>query len=285
GLPNQAPDLGTSIALGIALVLAAIVFMKLLSMIWALFRFHGFTLDRGKRNLRARYGLFTRYTAAIPTHRIQLLSVRTTPMFRWWKRSGVLAETAGGGAGNEDEQQRETHRLWLAPIIDADAVDEFMQAILRDVDLSGARWNPLPPRAKRRIRNRGFFVASLVAIGTVYFIQWWAFAVLAVLFGWAMLHAALWWKHAAWAIAPTAMAFRSGWWTRRFSIVRFAKIQTVSVSRSPFDRRHKMARLAIDTAGAGKAGHRVDIPFLPHEVAVGLHERLAAEAAKLSFRW
>ena len=81
------------------------------------------------------------------------------------------------------------------------------------------------------------------------------------------------------------MAFRSGWWTRRVSIVRFAKIQTVSLAQSPFDRRHDMARLGVDTAGAGKVGHRLNIPFLPREVAVELHDRLATEAAKRSFRW
>jgi len=271
--------------LGIAVVVVGIALMKLLSIIWALFRFYGFALDRRTHDLRARYGLFTRYTAAIPSHRIQLLSSRTTPLHRWWKRSGVLAETAGGGAGNDAEGQRETHRLWLAPIIAADAVGAFWRAILPDVDLRNAQWNRLPVLARRRIRNRGLFLSALVAAGTVAFLGWWTLAVAFVGFAWSFLHAAQWWKHAAWTIGPTAIAFRSGWWTRRFSIVRFAKIQTVSVGQTPFDRRHDMARLAIDTAGAGKAGHRVNIPFLPHAVASELHERLATEAATRSFRW
>jgi putative membrane protein len=129
------------------------------------------------------------------------------------------------------------------------------------------------------------FLSSLIAIASVVFLGWWALAVAAVTFVWSFLHAAMWWKHAAWTIGTTAMAFRSGWWTRRASIVRFAKIQTVSLGQTPFDRRHDMARIAIDTAGAGKAGHRVSVPFLPREVAVELHDRLAVEAAKRSFRW
>jgi putative membrane protein len=285
GLPAEQPGLATSIVLGVAVVLVGIALMKLLSVIWALFRFHGFTLDLGKRNLRARYGLFTRYTASIPSHRIQLLSSRTTPLHRLWKRSGVLAETAGGGSGNEAEDQRASHRLWLAPIIGSAETGEFSRAILPDVDLRDAQWNRLPLLARRRIRNRGLFVSSLVAIVSVVFLGWWALAVAAVTFAWSFLHAAMWWKHAAWTIGTTAMAFRSGWWTRRASIVRFAKIQTVSLGQTPFDRRHDMARIAIDTAGAGKAGHRVSVPFLPREVAVELHDRLAVEAARRSFRW
>ena len=285
GIPADQSSLAASIVLGIAALLFGIVLMKLLSIIWALFRFHGFTLDRRARDLLARYGLFTRYTAAIPSHRIQLLSSRTTPLHRLWNRSGVLAETAGGGSGNEGEERRETHRLWLAPIIESGEADAFNRAILPDVDLRDAQWNRLPVLARRRIRNRCLFFSSLVAIGTVAFVGWWALAVVAVGFAWSFVHAALWWKHAAWTIGPTAMAFRSGWWTRRASIVRFAKIQTVSLSQSPFDRRHDMAQIAIDTAGAGKAGHRVHIPFLPCEVAVELHDRLAIEASKRSFRW
>jgi len=285
GLPTEQPGLIASIVGGITVVLFGIVLMKLLSIIWALFRFHGFTLDRGTRNLRARYGLFTRYTAAIPSHRIQLLSSRTTPLHRLWNRSGVLAETAGGGSGNQGEEQRETHRLWLAPIIGSGETDAFNRAILPDVDLRGAQWNRLPELARRRIRNKGLFLSSLVAIASVFVLGWWALAVVAATFAWSFLHAAMWWKHATWTIGPTAMAFRSGWWTRRTSIVRFAKIQTVSLAQTPFDRRYDMARIAIDTAGAGKAGHRVAVPFLPYEVAVELHERLAGEAAGRSFRW
>jgi len=285
GLPSELPGPVVSVAVGVMVVVLGIVLMKLLSIIWALFRFYGFTLDLGASNLHARYGLFTRYTAAIPSHRIQLLSSRTTPLHRLLKRTGVLAETAGGGAGNQGEEQRETHRLWLAPILAAERTDAFNRAILQDVDLREAQWNPLPKLARRRIRNKSLFVSAVVSIATVFFLGWWSLAVLAGLFTWSFIHAAMWWKHAAWTIGPTAMAFRSGWWTRRASMVRFAKIQSVSLTQTPFDRRHDMARIAVDTAGAGKAGHRVAVPFLPSGLAMELHDRLAVEAAKRSFRW
>ena len=37
------------------------------------------------------------------------------------------------------------------------------------------------------------------------------------------------------------------------------------MTQSPFDRRHRMASVRVDTAGAGDASHRVDIPYLPVE--------------------
>jgi membrane protein YdbS with pleckstrin-like domain len=41
----------------------------------------------------------------------------------------------------------------------------------------------------------------------------------------------------------------------------------------------------VDTAGAGEFSHRVDIPYLPRDVAAGLAERLAVQAANTSFKW
>jgi membrane protein YdbS with pleckstrin-like domain len=82
-----------------------------------------------------------------------------------------------------------------------------------------------------------------------------------------------------------AVLFRSGWLWRKTSIVRFGKIQAVALHESPFDRRAAMARVRVDTAGAGESSHGVDIPYLARETAQGLSRRLAAEAARTSFRW
>jgi membrane protein YdbS with pleckstrin-like domain len=57
-----------------------------------------------------------------------------------------------------------------------------------------------------------------------------------------------------------------------------AKIQAVSRYESPFDRRAAMARVRVDTAGAGERSHRIDIPYLAREVADDLYRRLVAGA-------
>jgi hypothetical protein len=46
-----------------------------------------------------------------------------------------------------------------------------------------------------------------------------------------------------------------------------------------------MARVRVDTAGAGDFSHRVDIPYLDQEIARGLALKLSAAAASTSFRW
>jgi membrane protein YdbS with pleckstrin-like domain len=81
------------------------------------------------------------------------------------------------------------------------------------------------------------------------------------------------------------VVFRSGWLWRRVTVARVAKIQAVTWCESPFDRRAAMARIRVDTAGAGERSHRVNIPYLPRETARDLHHRLAARAAGAAFRW
>ena len=78
---------------------------------------------------------------------------------------------------------------------------------------------------------------------------------------------------------------RSGWIWRSVTLARANKIQSVSLHESPFDRRATMARVRVDTAGAGTASHRVNIPFLDRAGAAALADRLAAQAASTEFRW
>ena len=46
-----------------------------------------------------------------------------------------------------------------------------------------------------------------------------------------------------------------------------------------------MARVRVDTAGAGGSSHRVDIPYLSLETARELCGRLTFEAARTELRW
>jgi putative membrane protein len=116
-------------------------------------------------------------------------------------------------------------------------------------------------------------------------LEWWTPAVLVVLSAWAYVDARQQIKHLGWAVGDRAVLFRSGWLFRQTTIARFTKIQAVTLSESPFDRRHRMARVAVDSAGAADLSHRVSVPYLARATADALYARLAGEAARTSFRW
>jgi putative membrane protein len=63
------------------------------------------------------------------------------------------------------------------------------------------------------------------------------------------------------------IVYRSGIFTRKFSVTFFDKVQAVSILQSPFDRRWDMSTLSVDTAAAGPAQHRIEVKYLPTSIA------------------
>jgi putative membrane protein len=86
-------------------------------------------------------------------------------------------------------------------------------------------------------------------------------------------------------VTDDAVAFRSGWWTRRTSIVRVPRIQVLAITDGVFDRRWGMASLQVDTAGATAGGHAVYIPYLDRSIADRVFARLREAAARTDLQW
>jgi putative membrane protein len=269
------------IALTLAALVGLLVVVRVVSMGWALVRLHGFRLLCAGEDLRTEFGLLTRVVSTIPLRRIQTLTILQGPLHQLFGRASVRVETAGGDGGEDSKKQRE----WLAPVIRREELPRFVREVLPGLDLAAVAWNPAHPGAFRReLKSSALFVLAI----TLPFVLWlkgWALLLLAVLFGWAVLAARIYVAHLGWAVTGEAVLFRTGWLWRHVSIVRFTKIQAVAIHESPFDRRAAMARVRVDTAGAGSASHRVAIPFLARQTARDLCAFLAAQAARTAFRW
>jgi putative membrane protein len=269
----------------IMLTLAAfagfLVFIRVMSMGWAVVRLHGFTLRRIGKDLHTEFGLLTRVAATIPLRRIQTLSIREGPLHQLFGRVSIRVETAGGHGGEDTATQRE----WLAPILRREELPGLLQEVLPEVDLAAVHWQAVHPRAFRRAVKEWIFAAVIISLPFVMLLKWWDLVLLAILLVWAFVVARLYVAHLGWAVTGDAVLFRSGWAWRKITVALFAKIQAVAIYESPFDRRTAMARLMVDTAGAGAASHRVYIPYLPRESARDLGGFLATQAAGTAFRW
>jgi putative membrane protein len=279
-VPN--PGLVAGLAFGAAALIAAFALLRLFSVLLALLKFHGFSLRGRGEDLRAEYGLLTRISATIPRQRIQLLSTRAAALQRWCGRAAVQVETAGGaqaGGGSGVD------RLWLAPLIRRERIDELLQRILPEIRMDAVVWRPIPRRARRRVFVRSLIVLLLATAVALPPFGKWGLILLAVGLPLVWLNAKLYVKHTAYALTENAVLYRSGWWVRRMSVVRFAKIQALRLGQSPFDRRHDMASVQVDTAGARRVGHRVQIAYLEAAVARRILATLYDEASRRAFRW
>lgn len=267
----------------VAGIAAFLVFVRVVSMGWAIVRLYGFRLTRVGDDLRSEYGLLTRVAATIPLRRVQTLTVDEGLLQRIGKRASVRVETAGGagvrqGAGG-------TERPWLAPIVPLDQVPPLVHETIPEVDLGALAWQPVHAHAFRRVVKR--HVAGAVALTGVVTpaLGWWAPVVLVVAVSWAAFTARQHARHLRWAVTDDVIAFRRGWLSRSMTLARTEKIQVVTVTESPFDRLRAMAGLRVDTAGSLDPAHLVRIPYLAREVAMGLYERLGVRAATTAFRW
>ena len=281
GLLGQGmPSIGR-IATVVLAFAAFVLAIRVLSMGWSLIRLWGFRLHQTGDDLGTEFGLITRVMATIPLRRIQTVTVREGPLHRVFKAASIRVDSAGGDGGEGSATKRES----LAPVIRRADLPRVLAEVLPDVDVAGAAWRPVDPRGFWRALKSTLVLVVFLTLPFILMLRWWTLAWAAVLVVWACVHARLYVKHLGWAVGDQAVLFRSGWLWREFTVARFNKIQAVTLSESPFDRRARMASVAVDTAGAADASHRVAIPYLARPTADELYFRLSDEAARTAFRW
>jgi putative membrane protein len=277
---GNAPPLGR-LALAIGVFAAVLLVIRLLSMVWSVVRLDGFTLDRAGDDLRTEFGLFTRVMTTIPLHRIQTLTVREGPLHRLFGMASVRADSAGGQAAERGAAKRES----LAPIVSGRALPGLLREVLPEIDIDRVTWMPVDPGGFRRKLRASLIFLTVVTLPLAGMLRWSAIFLFAALCVWAWVHARLYVKNLGWALVDHGVLFRSGWLWRRMTVARFTKIQAVTLSESPFDRRTRMAGIRVDTAGATETSHRIDIPYLARATAREIHALLSVQAAHTAFRW
>jgi putative membrane protein len=164
-------------------------------------------------------------------------------------------------------------------------VPALLRTVLPDLALEEPVWRGPAPRAFGRELRARMVLALIGALLSALVVGEWALAVLALLAVWSWVSARMYIAHLGWAVIDGAVLFRSGWIWRHLTVARFSKVQAVSMRQSPFDRRHEMASIQVDTAGAGASPHRVNIPYLPIGTATDLFGQLGTAAARTAFRW
>lgn len=271
------------IGIGLAGFAIFLVLVRVVSMVWALVRLYDFRLTRVGEDLRSEYGLFTQVTTTVPIRRVQAITINAGPFHRLLKRATVRVATAGG-TGTKNESAANV-REWLAPLIRQEALPRLLQHVIPGFDLASVTWQPVHPRAFARAVKPMLLFTALVTLSAALLIGWGAIGVLIVMLLWGIISTRQYVAHLRWAEGDEVVMMRSGWIWQQTTLARVNKIQAVTMHQTPFDRRAAMARVRVDTAGAGEFSHRVDIPYLDHHTARGLANRLSAAAASTAFRW
>jgi putative membrane protein len=274
GLPLQA-------GLAIALLLAALVVVRLFSVALALLTLYDFRLAQVGADLRARYGSFTRVSLTLRLSRIQALHQTQTLLHRLFDRVSLRADLAGGGSEAGQEQESLTRIRWLAPISTPERATQLAALALPDVHLENEPdWQPLAAGARGRIFRFSSAWWSLASALLALLLRDFAgLLLLAIGIPVSFWYATMYARYTRWSLNRDVLSFRSGWLTRKLVIVPRSRVQCALLKQSPFDRRSQMANVAVDTAGAGARSDIIRIPYLGIEVAAQLAHALYSSSA------
>lgn len=251
---------GLSIAVGILLILLAA------SVAGAFLRYHRYVLTAGDDLLRSTGGLLTRHEQTVNRAKIQSLQVLQNLMLLLFKRYRLRARQATSGRSAAGSR-------FDIPLCNSDVLSEIGLEIFRqegDGLALDPRASSFAPISRHYLRSRIVLYGVLPAMAAVAGL--WAIsgasALLALL--WIPLIAVVAWrKYRRYGLALTAngLAVRRGMFGYRLVLWLHRKVQRVSISQSPFQRRKELATLHFYLAAGS-----VKIPFVDYQAARQLRD-------------
>lgn len=255
-----------------ALALAILVIGWVLSIAGAMIGYYGFTLERVGDELHKRYGLLGRRESSVPLRRVQAVRIEESLLRRPFGLAALKIETAGSAAGGRPRGGAEA----FLPIVRVANVPALVESVLDGLDPAGVRIRPVDRLARRRLAIRYTApVLFLTAALTPFFGTGWLLLLGLVPPG--LFLADRGYRHRGWAVGDGFVIARNGFLNRITWIVPEHKIQTLHLRQTPFQRRHGLATLTVDTASGGRGEARVI--DLAREDAEALLESLARRVA------
>ncbi|SDD92142.1 PH domain-containing protein [Aquimonas voraii] len=266
--------------LGFVLLLAFLAVARAVAVLLVVLQFHGFRLVESAGSLGVEQGLLTRLRMRAPLAKIQRWTVYDSLLHRFFDRRSVRVETAALQAVNEQQALSD-----VIPIAAPTQVDALIERWLPDIDWGGWTWQPLHPRAWRRVLFPSLLlIGGLTALAALRFGPS-ALLLPVLLLPLAVLRARGLAKRCGWVLTDRVLAWRSGWLDRHVSFAEVHRLQGLRLSQSPFDRRHGMATLYADTAGSSPFTHQLELRYLPEAEARALFAELSRRIAKRRLQW
>lgn len=268
----------------LVLLLSGFVFIRLLSVIHAIFAYHDFTLERSGDRLRVRRGLLTRIDVSGRVSGLQRLVLEQTVLHRLFRRCRIRVDLASQSvhtAGIVPQLNQ------LAPIATLPQAEALLRECVPGLELDRLDWRPLHGSAasRRWLASLRWLlpIAAAMAIAALLLSDRFDVRLSAALCGGLLLvfgrwYAAHWAATAAHAIGPGVLAWRSGVYNRRWVLVFSDRAQALILRRSPRDRRERTAQFCLDMQGA-LLSRALQIPFVAEGDAQALAAGLRMEGA------
>lgn len=254
-------DAGTAVLY----VAALLVFAWLLAIGGTFLAYYGFTLSRSGDHLHIRRGLLNRYEATIPLARIQAIRVVEGVLRQPFGLAYLRVDSAGYGA-------EEGTSTTLYPLLPVKEVPGLLEAAAPEFAAPVREVGPVPRRALRRYLIRAVVPVLLLAAPLSYFFYPWGMLALllalpAAVLGWLRFRAA------GWNYASERLTVRFRNLARTTVVVPRRRLQSRTVSQTPFQRRLHLASLEVQVA-SGSTGAGFSVLDMDADDALKLLARL-----------
>lgn len=269
----------TGSAILFAIVLGFLLVFALVSIAFAFFRYHNFTLSLAGRSLRAQSGLLTRHEHSMDLDKIQTLRVRQGILLRYLRRFRLLAKQATSA-------NRSKGKNFVVPIIDLKAAENILD-ISNAPEAGRLTLNPDDIRFVRisgqYLRTRIMFIGAIPAI-LITAVTWPQAGPSALLFMLWLPVAALmfWqlWRRYGYMHDDDGLARRTGLYGYRVDAFLFRKVQRVTIKQSRRQHRRSLATLKIFLASGS-----VRLPYIDHATACRLRDYMLYKVESSQKAW
>ena len=279
-------DLGPLLGVltAVALFVGIVLVFLLGSVVVALLRYHDYELRQEGRAFRSSSGLLTRKDVTVEVGKVQQLTVRQGLVTGWMRRYRVQALPASGSpaaGGMLDAAQK-----LVVPI----AAERTVESLRERVFGSEGRRVSVLPRDDRFAAVSPYamwppvvWLGVAPAVGAAVLGTTVSGIAACSCLGWIVVVATIaWqrWRRRGYVHDDDVLVCRSGFLGFRVQALLFRKVQQVSVSQSPLQRRKNLAALHVHLATGS-----VTLAFIEHATAKRLRDYILYRAASSRLAW
>jgi len=229
----------------------------------------GFTSRRVGDRIETERGLVERRMVGLPVRRVQSVRIQATPLRRLMGFSAIHVDTAGFGRAEENGRATAA----LVPLARGSELRPLLHGLLPELEHAPSV-SALPARSLRRY----LFVPALIAlvIGGIpaIVLQGLFLALPLITLPLAIIPAYLSWKSAGMGVDDAMLVIRSGILGRTDTRIPRSRLQSLSVSQNPFQKRARLATLTA-TIVSGSSGTRHQLRHMEFDDAMKLVEWLS----------
>jgi putative membrane protein len=270
----------SGLALGLLLALGILALLFAVSIAGAFLRYHRYELVIDADVLRSTGGLLTRHEHSVNRSKVQSLYVGQHAVLRLFRRFRLRARQASSGtAGRRSD--------FVVPVCTGDLLQD-LGAEFFPQEFTGLSLDPRTPGFQRispyylRSRIVLFGVAPALLATALYWNSSGMTALVALL--WIPASAVIvWQKYKRYGVlyGRDGLALRSGLIGFRVVAWLHRKVQRVSITQSPFQRRRELASVRIFLA----AGSAIRIPYLEEATARALRDYVLYRVESSEVAW